>query len=364
MTTTPGRTIVAFGNFDLLGGRSWVIRTGLEQAGYRIELCRTETKGITGKWKDLRKQWEQLQQKPDAIYVPFLGHWVLPLAWKLGREQKIPVIFDAFLSLYDTEVHDRKRYGRWHPWAWFLWLTDWMCCRLCDVVLIDTEEHKEYFVKQFGVRPGKMMVLPIGCRTDLFQPQPEHKSNHQQFTVEFHGTFIPLQGIDTILKAASLLQTQDPQIQFTIIGKGQTYPAMRTLAEDLSLKNVEFIGAIPMEQLPQRIAEADVCLGIFGTTDKADRVIPNKAYEVLQCAKPLITGETTTAQRILHNCTDVLLSKIGDPTDLAEKILQLKNNPDLRVTVAKNGYQLSQREFQPEQIVRPLVEWLEKNVRS
>ncbi|OGJ56280.1 hypothetical protein A3D88_01305 [Candidatus Peribacteria bacterium RIFCSPHIGHO2_02_FULL_52_16] len=350
-------TIVAFGNFDLEGGRGWALRTGLERHGYVVEFCRTEKPGLFAKYRDLLRQWKSRTGHADLLYVPFLGHYFLPLAWWLARRERIPLTIDTFLSLYDTEVNDRKRFSRSHPYAWMLWTFDWLCGQLADAMLLDTEEHKEYFVRHYGVSPQKILVLPVGCRTDLFVPL--HAPPHEGFRVEFHGTFIPLQGIDVILDAARILQERHADdISFELIGRGQTYQAMHDRANRHALSNVTFTGSLPMDMLPAKIANADICLGILGITEKADRVIPNKAYEVLACGKPLLTGDTTAARRVLAHGENAYLSRPGDPEALAAAILRLKADPALREKLAKHGRMLTEKQFLPEKIVEPLVQWL------
>ncbi|MEI8230764.1 MAG: glycosyltransferase family 4 protein [Candidatus Peregrinibacteria bacterium] len=358
-------TLCAFGSFDLQGARSWVIRTGMEARGYRISYCNTQAKGLWNKHRDLRNRWKECESSADALYVVFLGHYLMPLAWWLARRKKIPVIFDAFLSLYDTDVSDRKRYARWHPWAAILWLTDFVACHLADRILLDTEEHREYFIRRYHLRPEKVLVLPVGCRTDLFlpiQPSPLSQQGRGQgegsggFTVEFHGTFIPLQGIETILRAAKILENHN--VRFKMIGKGQTFPAMQKLAEELALMNICFLGSLPMEEIPKHIAEADVCLGIFGTTAKARRVIPTKAYEIINCSRPLITAYSAASAHIFHDRESALLVNPGDPQALADAILLLKNDPLLARTIAENGRKYSLEHFQPGMVVGPVVEFL------
>ena len=291
------------------------------------------------------------------LYVPFLGHYFLPLAWWIARRERIPLVIDAFLSLYDTEVNDRKRFSRLHPYAWMLWIFDWFCGKLSDAMLLDTEEHKAYFVRHFGASPEKILVLPVGCRTDLFVPLPA--PSHSGFRIEFHGTFIPLQGIDVILDAAKILQDQHiDDVTFEFIGRGQTYEVMRARADRHALRNVTFTGTQPMDAIPAKIAGADICLGILGTTKKADRVIPNKAYEVLACGKPLLTGDTTAARRVLEHGKNAYLSTPGDPHALAAAIRTLKADPALRERLGKNGRALTEKKFLPEQIIEPLVQWL------
>ncbi len=357
------KTIVAFGNFNLHGARSWVIRTGLQESGYEIRLCRTEVKGLVSKYVDLWRRWKQCRDGASAIYVVFLGHYLMPLAWLLGKRSKIPVIFDAFLSLYDTEVSDRARVSKFSPRAWILWLTDWISCRLADVILIDTEENRKYFVNHYGVPAEKILVLPVGCRSDLFQSGVASTSTDAgKFNIEFHGTYIPLQGIETILGAARELQEHHPDIIFTLIGSGQTHGTMTKMAADWNLQNVRFIRSVPIAELPAFVQAADVCLGIFGTTAKADRVIPNKAYEAIACGKALITGRTTAVQRVFRDRENVLLCSPGDPHALAESILVLKNDSHLRTVIAQGGLELTKRNFGAVEIVRLLKEWMNSKI--
>ena len=364
----PNSTIIAFGNYDLDGARSWVIRTGLQESGYDVALCRTEVLGLFGKYRDLWKRWNsalQASQSPVvAIYVVFLGHYLMPLAWFLGKRAKTPVIFDALVSLYDTEVGDRKRVSRFSPYAWVLWMTDWIGFRLADVILADTEEHKEFFVKSFGVDPKKILVIPVGCRSDLFRPSSTSlgagsRSSDQVFKIEFHGTYIPLQGTDIILTAARELQKRNENVQFTLVGT-QMERALKPVADEWGLTNVRFHHSVPIIQLPQFIQDADACLGVFGATAKADRVIPNKAYEVIACGKPLITGNTMAARRVFTDRENVLLCRVGDAADLVDKILLLKNDAALRSKIAEGGLVLSKERLQPVNSVAALLEWLHR----
>jgi len=351
------KTICAFGYFDLEGARSWVIRKGLTEAGFTVSLCRTEKEGFFPKIADLKRKWRECASSADAMYVVFPGHYLMPLAWRLTRRKKIPVILDAFLSLYDTEVNDRRRVAKWNPKAWFLFFIDWLACALADVILIDTEEQKQYFVRRFHARPEKILVIPVGSRTDLFglsnEPRPE-----RPWTVRFYGSFIPLHGIETILGAAKELENTD--IRFEILGRGQTYPAMRALAERLKLTNVEFLDPVPLADLPAFIRGADVCLGIFGTSGKALRVIPTKAYDILCCGVPLITERSPAAERILRDREHALLTEPGNAHALAEAIRELQHNTSLAGHIASHGRALFEERFQPKMVTEPLVGWVRK----
>ncbi len=372
--------ICAFGCFETEGARSWVIREGLTDAGFTVTFCNTTAPGFMGKYRDLARQWKG-QTNIDALYAVFPSHFLMPLAWKLARRKKIPIIFDAFLSLYDTEVYDRKRLSKWNPKAQLFWFADWLACKLADVILLDTEEHKEYFVRHYHVAPDKILVLPVGCRTDLFgpvchgeesradgsrhsrcAPVPHHDMRGTSRTmtsdhislIRFYGTFIPLHGVETIIRAAKEL----PDVRFELLGKGQTREDMEALAASLEVKNVRFLDPVPLAALPAFIHGADICLGIFGTSGKAQRVIPTKAYEVLACAKPLITARSPAYGRVLTDREHVFFVEAGNAHALAQGIRELLENPSLAQHIAERGHALFKEKFQLKMITAPLAAWL------
>ena len=110
-----------------------------------------------------------------------------------------------------------------------------------------------------------------------------------------------------------------------MIGSGQLNGAM----EDRP-PNVEWIEWIEYDDLPREYWGAGCALGIFGTSDKAQRVIPNKAYHALACGAPLITADTPAARELLRDGENALLVPPGDPAALAEAMRRLAADPGAR----------------------------------
>lgn len=183
------------------------------------------------------------------------------------------------------------------------------------------------------------------------------KTDLKRFNILFYGKFIPLQGVQYIIKAAKILEKY-PDLHFRIVGQGQTYPEMHKLASDLRVKNIEFIGRTPYEDIPRYIEVADMVLGIFGDTDKTLRVIPNKVYEAVAMAKPVITGDTPAARELFKDREDILLCKVMNEQDLSEKIVQLRNNKQLLNLIASNGYKVFNEQAKPRVIAQNLLKAL------
>lgn len=216
-------------------------------------------------------------------------------------------------------------------------------CKLADIVLLDTNAHINFFVKEFNLPREKFRRIWAGANDDILQPFDETQGkpvsdyhNSNGFKVFFFGTYIPLQGVEYILKAAKILEDAS-EIAFTLVGDGQERKKAEELAIKLGLKNVIFKGMMSSEELKKEIANCDVSLGIFGNSPKTSLVIPNKVYMGLAMKKPVITSDTR-AVRELFNDEDMILIPSSNESALTEAILKVKNNPALGEKIAQNGY--------------------------
>ena len=286
--------------------------------------CHTSQRGFFPKCRDLIRQFRSKGKECRTVVVTFPGHHLVWLVWLLTRFPRKILVFDAFISAYDTLVSDRKKVHPGNPLAWFIWLTDFIDCHLADEILIDTKAHKEYFRRMFALHPADITVVYLEAPEE-FRPDPHHrKAMGKTCEVLFYGSYIPLQGIDIILKAAAILQNQHAHIHFTLVGGGQTYAKMRMLATDWKLTNITFKPFVPLHNLPAIIRDADIALGIFGTGDKTQRVIPHKVIECMACGVPVITADTPAIHERYKEGEGIYLVPAGDAYALAGKIVELQ----------------------------------------
>jgi glycosyltransferase involved in cell wall biosynthesis len=329
--------------------RGRILWKGLKANGIDVDLY------LPGMGKYVTMAGRIMRKNYDVILAT--GKLTLLTAWLLKWWHRKPIVFDTFISDYDTLVFDRKLVGKHSPLAWLVWLGDKFSCVLPTLSFLDTKAHVKFFEEQFGANPKKFRVVPVGADDELFRckPAPETKT----INVQFYGTFIPLQGVDVIVRAAKLLEKQN--ILFTIVGKGQTYEDVRKLAKELNVSNIQWEGFIDVTHIPNRIAKSHISLGIFGTTDKALRVVPHKAYDAIASCRPLITSDTPAQREVFTNGKTALLVKPGNPKALASAIWKLAHNPALRNRIARNGHALFVKNYSIEQVGKRLLSVL-KNV--
>lgn len=340
-----------FGSYAPSYPRHRIIIKGLRSQGVEVNEV-TDSSNILIRYPKLAKNYFS-EKDFDVIFVGEASNYVQPLAILLKKITRTPLVFDTYVSLYDTNqdrgVHQNPIMSR------LFYNIDKYNCHFSDVVLQDTNQNVNYFHETFHLPENKFRRLLIGAEDDLFTPQTItdsdgdlNKTLDEKFKILFYGTYIPLHGIQYIIKAAHILESEN--VEFKLIGKGQTFPEIKNLKEELNLSNVEFIDMVPYEDLPQYINGSDACLGIFGGTKKSLRVIPTKAYQILAMKKPLITGDSPGARELLINRENAILCNMADAESLASSILELKNNQTLRDKIAMNGYDLFKRTLSPEEI--------------
>lgn len=341
--------------------RNAIIRKGLRVNGVRVLECNVPYGlGLRfwSRYKRLISKHALMKEGYEYLIIPEMNHQNMPIAYLLSKIYKKPLIFDPFISRYDTDVMDRKRIKEGSFAALKSFILDKVSLRMADLILADTHQHLYYFKDAFKIPEDRIRVLYLGADDDLFDRNkydllPESK---ERLKVSFYGSFVPLQGVEYIVGAADILREEE--IEFSIIGRGETYSEIEDMAKRLNLSNVRFIPPMPIDELPRRIAEADILLGIFGNTPKTQRVIPNKVFQSMAMGKPVITGDTPAVREVFTDKENIFLCRCADENSLSEAILELKESPKLRQRIADNGYSSIKAHFTPATIGRKLIDEL------
>jgi len=294
--------------------------------------------------------------------VPEFCQKDMPLARFLAWLGSTRVIFDPLASRYETKILDWKRKDPYSWTAWWNFKIDSLAFKLSDLVLADTQAHKNYYCQKYGLAGDKIEVLPLGYDSDLYkppvarQPQPEEAT----FEVLFFGSFLPLHGVEVIIEAAKMVLAKDPSVAFRLIGSGQTLAQAMALVSEWKLANVHFEGWIPQHLLPLKIDSAHICLGIFGQGEKTKRVVPHKIFQSMALKKAVVTLRTPAAEEFFSHKENIYFCSKAEASQLAQVILELKEDSNLREKIAANGYWLVSQNFTPQAVAAKLIEILNK----
>ena len=316
--------------------RNVMMMQGLRNCGCEIIDCSNESGTYLRRFvRSLFSAFAARKTGFDFVFIGCLGHYFVPLIKFVTRK---PIIFEPFVSMYDTMCLDRKRFRPDSLVGRVLFWLDRIACTQADRVVLDTDAHCDYFARSFALPREKFIRVFVGADEALFYPRDVARDK-QKFRVFYYSSYLPLHGTEYIIQAAARLK-QERDIEFIVVGTGLEHEKVITLADRLGVDNVRFINWLPYEELPQEIALSDICLGgHFSDIDKAHRVIAGKTYQFIAMKKPVIVGDCPANREIFIDRQNAFMVRMADTESLADGILELKANHALREKIAAEGYQ-------------------------
>jgi glycosyltransferase involved in cell wall biosynthesis len=355
--------LIFFGSYDVRQHqRVEVLLSGFRTCGDAVSECNVPLGLSTARRVDLlRRPWKAMAfllrlgsiwaklwwrarklPAPEAVIVGYMGHFDVHLARRIWPDT--PIALDYMISGADT-ASDRGVGGGWI--RQILQRVDRAAVRASDMPIVDTDENLTLIPE--GDRSRATVAL-IGA-PDVWFRRPEPRASNE-LSVVFFGLFTPLHGAETIGRAIGELG--GAPIRFTMAGRGQDYDATRRHARQNS--NVSWIDWVEPEDLPNLVQTSDVCLGIFGTTPKALRVVPNKVYQGAASGCAIVTSDTVPQRRVLSR--GAIYVPPGSVEAIASTLLRLASDRDALWAARLAAFDRATCHFTPAAVVSPLRERL------
>lgn len=334
-------TICYFGIYRPDSARNRIYINGLRQNNVNILECYDHGQGLKKFITLFFKHW-QLRNDYDVMIVGYASQITVFFARLITNK---PIIFNALSSLYEANIISRNLYPSYSLKGILTWIIDWSSCFFAELVLVESNEQKKFFIKKFKINPNKCLIFYTGADDSIFYPDSKIEK-HQKFTVLFRGRFLPEAGVEHILNAAKILENKN--VDFLLIGHGMMEAEVKNQIKNLNLHNTTLVTEeLEIKDLRKRMSKCHISLGQFEDHERLKRTIPHKAFESLAMRLPYITGNTLPINEILSDKKNCLMIKLSDPDGLARAIITLKNDPNLRHAIANDGYRLYQEKFSP-----------------
>ena len=355
--------VTFFGTFDERSHpRVRALREGIEQGGHAVHVINMPLDLDTAArvsiaqrpWRApilgirLARCWFRLWragagQHPDIVVVGYLGHFDVHLARR--RFPGSTIVLDHMVSLGDT-ARDRGLGAR-SMVARVLDAVDRRALRAADVVVVDTAAQGA----ALPCEPRRVCVVPVAPPRPWFEVTPAPAPGATDpVRIVFFGLFTPLQGAP-VLGAALGRLPDDLPIEITMIGAGQD------LAETQALTGadprVTWIDWVDAADLPDVVATHHVCLGIFGTTPKATRVVPNKVLQGAAAGCAVITGGTPVQREALDGAAEYV--EPGSVAGLTSALVSVVTHREALAEQRERARALAVERFSPLVAVAPLL---------
>jgi glycosyltransferase involved in cell wall biosynthesis len=125
-------------------------------------------------------------------------------------------------------------------------------------------------------------------------------------------------------------------VHFGLVGGGTSLDQMKQMAQELGVADyVTFTGRVPDQQLLEMLNTADVCVNPDVANDMNDKSTMNKIMEYMALAKPIVQFDLVEGRVSAQDAS--LYAKKNDPVDMAQKIVELLDDPARRARMGEYG---------------------------
>jgi glycosyltransferase involved in cell wall biosynthesis len=166
---------------------------------------------------------------------------------------------------------------------------EWFCYRRAAHVIALTEGIRDGVVAK-GVPSARVTLITNGV--DLVDQAPEPADvpvPDDAFVAMYVGAHGTYSSLGTLIDAADRLR-DDASVRFVLVGGGDQKAALQADAERRGLVNVLFVDPVPKRDVPAWLAKADVCLLPYQDRPLFAGALPNKTFDYMGAAKPIIAA--------------------------------------------------------------------------
>lgn len=235
-----------------------------------------------------------------------------------------------------------------------------------DILTPISTGYFEIMSKKYSVKPERIHLVRGGVDLSTFRQSSKKPDKTAKFIVLYSGAFSIAYDFEQIIQAAKIIETKDFDIEFIIQGAGELLGSIIESINKLNVKNVKIINKIlSRAEVGKLLGEADVLilpLAPFYKSGKPYRGMSSKLYEYQAVGKPIIScSEGIPSTYIKHTVSGLVVTP-GNFRELANAILQLKQNPSTCRILSENGRKYVEKQASIEAIgskMKNILEGLE-----
>lgn len=258
-----------------------------------------------------------------TIFHPF--HLVPKAAVSCGQKHNVPVVIKIDDAIYEKAKGLKSIQRRIEK------IINSKTLHKASRILVSNESTRNLVSKYYKIAAEKISVVPNGVDTRNFYSRIETSNQ-----VIFSGVMYYHRGVDVLLESTSRVIQNIPDVQFVLLGSG---PEMEKLVEFTKMhnltKNVKFLGWVDRKQIPEYLAKSAIGVGPLRVTDVTKDALPIKVLEYMASHLPILAKSGTLSFDILIDGENGFFVK--DANDLAEKIIYLLQNQDVRIKMGQKS---------------------------
>jgi glycosyltransferase involved in cell wall biosynthesis len=278
--------------------------------------------------------------KIDLLYLQHHDfHYGLDL---LKKKTNIPIL----LQIDSIEQWVKQNWG---GKLYFKNMINWceeIEVQAADAILVISETVKNQLTELYDIDQNKIFISPSGVDTDKFNPsikgediRAKYGLSNTDYVIGYSGLFNLYHGIDTLVKSIPTIVNEIKNVKFLLIGDGQLRPEIDNFVEKNHLEHlVTITGLVPYKDVPQHLAACDILVSPFNSSANTTFFnSPIKTFEYMAMGKPIVTTNIGELKSICIDSENSIVMDEGSFDSLAQSILRLKQNDELRTKISQNA---------------------------
>ena len=349
--------------------RVWQEATTLYENGYEVNIICPTGKGYEKKFEvidGIHIYRHSLPLEADGFVGYILEYsvalfWEFLLAWKVLLTRGFDAIqacnppdniflIGGFFKLLGKKFvfdhHDvnpelyEAKFGRKDFLYKVMLLLEQLTFKVADISIATNDSYRKIAIERAGMDPKKIFVVRSGPKLDrlkILSPVPELKKG-RQFLIGYVGVMGKQEGIDSLLRSASYLikDCGRTDIHFGLVGGGTELESMQNYAKELGIADyVTFTGRVPDKEMLKFLNTADVCVNPDIANQMNDISTMNKIMEYMALGKPIVQFDLAEGRFSAQEAS--LYARKNDEEDMADKIVELLDSPELRKKMGEFG---------------------------
>lgn len=225
---------------------------------------------------------------------------------------------------------------------------------------------KDRFIKA-GILDTNVLVAPSAVDLKEFS---ERKSKiiikgieDGDFIFGYIGTLKTMNMEKGVADCLESLKFLDDSYKFLVVGgEADDLEYYKKMSKDLNIQDrVVFVGKVSYSEVSSYFSICDVFVAPYPENEHYSFFMsPLKIFEYMASRKPIITTSLPSVKEVLKDGENAILVEPSNPEQLAEAIIKLKNNPELREKLAKKAFEDVKEKYTWDKRARTILDFIKK----
>jgi glycosyltransferase involved in cell wall biosynthesis len=358
--------------------RVWQEASALMEKGAEVSIICPKGKGYEKNYEIINNisiYRHSLPFEADGIFGYFIEYgaalfWETLLSWKIFFTKGIDAIHICnppdFLFLVTLpfkligkkilfDHHDINpelyyaKFGKKDLGYKLMILSEWLTFKTAKICIATNESYKKIAIERGEKNPDDVFVVRSGPSLDRLKkvkPKLSLKKG-KKYLVGYLGVIGKQEGLNYLIDSCKYIveEKKRKDVHFICVGGGTELENIKKYSKEMGVSDYfTFTGRVSDKVLLDSLNTADICVNPDEYNEKADKSTMNKIMEYMALGKAIVQFDLTEGRFSAQKAS--LYAKRNDYKDMAEKILELLDNPSKRKKMGKLGYKRVKNELE------------------